>query len=60
MDEGTYFVGQGHYYLEVLERFSSSMPYKTWNTPGEPGSFSDNKKHKVTVSKDKSNIQEEH
>eukprot|EP00975_Prorocentrum_lima_P004890 1065648-Prorocentrum_lima.AAC.1 len=25
MEEGTYFVGQGHYVLEVLERFSSSM-----------------------------------
>eukprot|EP00975_Prorocentrum_lima_P057187 11997187-Prorocentrum_lima.AAC.1 len=28
-EEGTYFVGQGHYVLEVLERLSSSMHYKT-------------------------------
>eukprot|EP00975_Prorocentrum_lima_P019801 4166302-Prorocentrum_lima.AAC.1 len=36
MDEGTYFVGQGHYTLEVLERFLSSMHYKPRNTPGAP------------------------
>eukprot|EP00975_Prorocentrum_lima_P062622 12886630-Prorocentrum_lima.AAC.1 len=60
MDEGTFFVGQGHYILEVPERFSSSMHYKTQNTPGEPESFSNNKKQKVTASKNKSNIQEEH
>eukprot|EP00975_Prorocentrum_lima_P042660 8960752-Prorocentrum_lima.AAC.1 len=60
MDKGTYFVGQGHYMLEVLERFSSSMHYKTRNTPGEPESFSNNKKQKVTVSRHTSNITEEH
>eukprot|EP00975_Prorocentrum_lima_P038503 8091728-Prorocentrum_lima.AAC.1 len=36
LDEGTFFVGQGHNVLEVLGRFSSSMHYKTRNTPGEP------------------------
>eukprot|EP00975_Prorocentrum_lima_P062313 12884975-Prorocentrum_lima.AAC.1 len=39
MHEGTYFVGQGHYILVVLERFSSSMHNKTRNTPGEPEPF---------------------
>eukprot|EP00975_Prorocentrum_lima_P031013 6511859-Prorocentrum_lima.AAC.1 len=34
MEEGTYFVGQGHYVLEVLERFSFSMHYKPGSTPG--------------------------
>eukprot|EP00975_Prorocentrum_lima_P049866 10433492-Prorocentrum_lima.AAC.1 len=58
MDEGTYFVGHGCYILEVLERFSSSMHYKTRNTPGEPESFSKNK-HKVIMSKNNSNIKEE-
>eukprot|EP00975_Prorocentrum_lima_P028307 5950349-Prorocentrum_lima.AAC.1 len=32
-EEGTCFVGQGHYVLEVLERFSSSMHYKNRTTP---------------------------
>eukprot|EP00975_Prorocentrum_lima_P034585 7270621-Prorocentrum_lima.AAC.1 len=33
------FIGvQGHYVLEVLERFSSSMHYKPRSTPGEPES----------------------
>eukprot|EP00975_Prorocentrum_lima_P010062 2144812-Prorocentrum_lima.AAC.1 len=59
MDEGTYFVGQGHYIVEVLETLSSSMHYKTPNTPGEPESFSNNKKHKVTLSRHKSNITDE-
>eukprot|EP00975_Prorocentrum_lima_P034115 7169642-Prorocentrum_lima.AAC.1 len=36
------------------------MHYKTRNTPGEPESFSDNQKKKVTVSRNKSYIQEEH
>eukprot|EP00975_Prorocentrum_lima_P027014 5681886-Prorocentrum_lima.AAC.1 len=35
-EEGTFFVGQSHHVLEVLERFSSSMHYKNRNTPGEP------------------------
>eukprot|EP00975_Prorocentrum_lima_P050730 10629747-Prorocentrum_lima.AAC.1 len=39
LEEGTYYVGQGHYVLEVLERFSSSMHYKPRSTPGEPESF---------------------
>eukprot|EP00975_Prorocentrum_lima_P067380 12914575-Prorocentrum_lima.AAC.1 len=46
LDEGTYFVGQGHYMLEVLERVSTSMHCKTRNTPGEPESFSKDKKQK--------------
>eukprot|EP00975_Prorocentrum_lima_P053832 11296060-Prorocentrum_lima.AAC.1 len=50
--------GQGHYILEVLERFSSSMHYKTRNTPGEPESFSKNKQ-RVVVPKNSSNIKEE-
>eukprot|EP00975_Prorocentrum_lima_P043447 9121380-Prorocentrum_lima.AAC.1 len=29
IDEGTYFVGQCHSILEVLDRFSSSMHYKS-------------------------------
>eukprot|EP00975_Prorocentrum_lima_P027622 5806177-Prorocentrum_lima.AAC.1 len=28
-EEGTFFVGQGHYVLEVIEIFSSSMHYKS-------------------------------
>eukprot|EP00975_Prorocentrum_lima_P025305 5312870-Prorocentrum_lima.AAC.1 len=52
MDEGTYFVGQGYHTLEVLERFNSSMHYKHRNTPGEPESFSNNKKVEATKSKD--------
>eukprot|EP00975_Prorocentrum_lima_P070915 12934754-Prorocentrum_lima.AAC.1 len=59
-EEGTWFVGQGHYVLEVLERFSSSMHYKNRNTPGELEAFSNNQKFKMTGSKNKSNIQEEH
>eukprot|EP00975_Prorocentrum_lima_P028111 5907181-Prorocentrum_lima.AAC.1 len=59
MEDGTYLVGQGHCMLEVLERFSSSMHYEARNTPGEPESFSKNKQ-KVTVSKNNSNIKEEH
>eukprot|EP00975_Prorocentrum_lima_P008260 1764983-Prorocentrum_lima.AAC.1 len=55
-EEGTFFVGQGHYMLEVLERFSSSMHYKHRNTPA----FSNNQKYKMTGSKNKSNIQEEY
>eukprot|EP00975_Prorocentrum_lima_P065486 12903745-Prorocentrum_lima.AAC.1 len=43
LEEGTYFVGQGHYVLEVLELFSSSMHYKTRHTPGEPESFAKDK-----------------
>eukprot|EP00975_Prorocentrum_lima_P036118 7598087-Prorocentrum_lima.AAC.1 len=59
MEEGTYFVGQGHYILEVLERFSSSMHYKTRNTLGEQESLPRNEQ-KVTLSKNNSNLKEEH
>eukprot|EP00975_Prorocentrum_lima_P018737 3946978-Prorocentrum_lima.AAC.1 len=48
-EEGIYFVGQGHYILEALERFSSSMHYRTRNTLGGPESFSKDK-WKGTVS----------
>eukprot|EP00975_Prorocentrum_lima_P015196 3221601-Prorocentrum_lima.AAC.1 len=50
-EEGTFFVGQGHYVLEVLERSSSSMHYKNRNTPGAPESFSNSQKYKMTGSK---------
>eukprot|EP00975_Prorocentrum_lima_P001892 411425-Prorocentrum_lima.AAC.1 len=59
MDEGTYYEGQGHYILDVLEIFSSSMHYKTRNTLGKPESFSNNNKQRVAVSKNRSNIKEE-
>ena len=42
--EGTYFLGQGAYVLEVLERFSSSMGYRSRTTPGEPDSFTKDQK----------------
>eukprot|EP00975_Prorocentrum_lima_P046858 9794623-Prorocentrum_lima.AAC.1 len=42
--EGSYYVGQGAYALEVLDIFSSSMNYKGRTTPGEPESFSKGKK----------------
>eukprot|EP00975_Prorocentrum_lima_P061306 12851484-Prorocentrum_lima.AAC.1 len=45
-EEGTFFVGQGHYVLEVLERFSSSMHYKNRTNPGEPESFASNQNYK--------------
>eukprot|EP00975_Prorocentrum_lima_P056798 11915172-Prorocentrum_lima.AAC.1 len=32
--EGSYYVGQGAYTPEVLDRFSSSMDYKGRTTPG--------------------------
>eukprot|EP00975_Prorocentrum_lima_P038689 8127527-Prorocentrum_lima.AAC.1 len=32
-EDGTFFVGQGHYVLEGPERFSSSMQYKNRTTP---------------------------
>eukprot|EP00975_Prorocentrum_lima_P003632 792961-Prorocentrum_lima.AAC.1 len=51
MDEGTYFVGQSYNTLDVLERFNSSMHYKPRSTPGEPESFSNNKKLEATKSK---------
>eukprot|EP00975_Prorocentrum_lima_P052301 10956625-Prorocentrum_lima.AAC.1 len=41
-EEGTLFVGQGHYVLEVLERLSSTMHYRNRTTPGEPESFTNN------------------
>eukprot|EP00975_Prorocentrum_lima_P008792 1875813-Prorocentrum_lima.AAC.1 len=42
--EGSYYVGQGAYTLEALDIFSSSMNCKGRTTPGEPESFSKDKK----------------
>ena len=39
-----FFEEHGAHVLEVLERFSSSMGYRSRATPGEPDSFSKNSK----------------
>eukprot|EP00975_Prorocentrum_lima_P032549 6835598-Prorocentrum_lima.AAC.1 len=51
MDEGAYFIGQGCYTQEVLERFNSSMHYKHRNTPRGPESLSNNKRQEEIGSK---------
>eukprot|EP00975_Prorocentrum_lima_P009687 2064415-Prorocentrum_lima.AAC.1 len=42
--EGSYYAGQGAYTLDVLDWFKSSMNYRGRTTPGEPESFSKDKK----------------
>eukprot|EP00975_Prorocentrum_lima_P039939 8390972-Prorocentrum_lima.AAC.1 len=42
--EGSYYADQVACTLVVLEIFSSSMNYRGRTTPGEPGSFSNDRK----------------